>query len=314
MERLVNIYVVKKIEVPHVTGASEEDIVANAVTTADLQGVRIARYEVEGPDGPSVYHDRRQLETLHEDRLNYALPFDLEEHIDDTAQAYLTLPRPALVTATWEWDLATDKMSFSEGHTLHKDGCSFEEYVDWTHPEDQERLRDAYHGAINSRQPFSVEFRSMLRDGVWIESRGEVVCNEAGGVVGLKGIVVPVIEPRQDALETGETGAWDLNLQTGEIHWSENLKGSHGYFPDGNNLHIEQVFRNIVPSDVQRVQDAIDEAISTGQTVQLEYRVYSEYGSIAHFNSCGHVIYDRDGTPLWLTGICTEVTEKRLNQ
>jgi hypothetical protein len=104
MERSVSIYVVKRIDVPHVAGATVADVLANAVTATDVGDFHgIARYEVEGgPDGTSVYHDRQHLETLHEDRMNYALPFDLEEHIEDTTQAYLRLPEPAHATATWE--------------------------------------------------------------------------------------------------------------------------------------------------------------------------------------------------------------------
>jgi hypothetical protein len=87
MERSVSIYAITKIDVPHVAGATEADVLANAVASADLRGFHsIARYEL---DGGGVYHDRKHLETIHEDRMNYALPFDLEEHIDDTVAHYL---------------------------------------------------------------------------------------------------------------------------------------------------------------------------------------------------------------------------------
>jgi hypothetical protein len=52
----------------------------------------MARYEMEGPNGTITFHDRQHLDQIHEERMNQAIIFALDEHIEKTAEAYLSTP------------------------------------------------------------------------------------------------------------------------------------------------------------------------------------------------------------------------------
>jgi hypothetical protein len=59
----------------------------------DLTGFEeVVRYEIEGRHGPVVFHGKKHLDRLHEERMDMALAFDLEEHMEETTQTYLTPP------------------------------------------------------------------------------------------------------------------------------------------------------------------------------------------------------------------------------
>jgi hypothetical protein len=119
MERSVSIYALVRIDVPHTKGITEDDVIANAVTATDLPPgfCGFVRYEMEGPHGTIHFHDKKHLDRLHEQRLDQALVFDLDEHIEDTTAAYLDRDnlkaKKEGETATSGWNLQTGEFRCS---------------------------------------------------------------------------------------------------------------------------------------------------------------------------------------------------------
>jgi PAS domain S-box-containing protein len=106
---------------------------------------------------------------------------------------------------SWEWDLATDRIEWSE--ELFRiwgldpgEPFSYSAYLERLQPADRERLRKVIAEAIEQRRSYVVEHQIVLPDGTerWILGRGTVVCDEHGKVVKLRGTAQDITD-RRDA-------------------------------------------------------------------------------------------------------------------
>lgn len=112
-------------------------------------------------------------------------------------------------------------------------------------------------------------------------------------------------------LETVRIGTWDWNLRTDECNWSPNAATLLGVDPiefDGSYASFRQ---RIHPDDLQLLEIRMKEA-RVGQTVyQCEYRVSWPDGSQRWLEGKGAFSYDELVAPVWMTGIITDISERR---
>jgi PAS domain S-box-containing protein len=104
---------------------------------------------------------------------------------------------------SWEWDLATDQIEWSE--ELFRiwgldpgEPFSYDAYLNRLQPDDRERMQKLVTQAIETRSAYVVEHRIVLADGTerWILGRGTVVCDEHGTPVKLRGTAQDITDRR----------------------------------------------------------------------------------------------------------------------
>ena len=101
---------------------------------------------------------------------------------------------------TWDWDLASNRVQWSEEHyrLFGLEPSSFEPtYQDvcrYVHPEDLERLEGVLHEALGQQQEYTCEFRIVRGDGAirWMEARGQFVRDAEAKPVRGYGVVMDV--------------------------------------------------------------------------------------------------------------------------
>lgn len=138
---------------------------------------RIASMPRRLPDG-SVAWDGLQIDVTERRRI----AAELEEQ-----RRRLELAVEATGLGFWEWDVAAGLLTWSERNKalfgLAADApVSVARYMELVHPEDVERVREAYRGALDAGGgDYSVEHRVLLPGGGvrWISSHGRVIA-EAG--------------------------------------------------------------------------------------------------------------------------------------
>ncbi len=90
----------------------------------------------------------------------------------------------------WDWDIRSDKMTFSDnirelfGYEDHEIGGNLEDCINRLHPEDRERVMDDLGAALGGESAiFSSEHRMLCKDASykWIMNRGKVVSRSADG-------------------------------------------------------------------------------------------------------------------------------------
>lgn len=145
---------------------------------------RIASMPRKLPDGRIAW-DGLQIDVTERRRI----AAELEEQ-----RRRLELAVEATGLGFWEWDIAADVLIWSERNRAlfglaPNAPVSVARYMELVHPEDAERLRQAYRGAIDAGGgDYSVEHRVVHPDGQvrWISSHGRVLAEggEATLVVG----------------------------------------------------------------------------------------------------------------------------------
>lgn len=106
---------------------------------------------------------------------------------------------------TWDWDLITNKISWSKTHeslfgfapgTFDGNYQTFETCV---HPDDQQSLQAALNHSLLERQDYYHEFRVIWSDGSvhWIEAKGKYIYNGEEQPVRMLGTVVEVSNRKQ---------------------------------------------------------------------------------------------------------------------
>jgi len=110
----------------------------------------------------------------------------------------------------WETRINPDdppnRLDFVSDYVVTMLGYSVEEFTStpdfWLsiiHPEDRERTLREVKELYKSKQSGTLEFRWITKDGrvIWIESRDEIICNEKGKQIGMRGVTIDITERRQ---------------------------------------------------------------------------------------------------------------------
>jgi PAS domain S-box-containing protein len=113
------------------------------------------------------------------------------------------------------------------------------------------------------------------------------------------------------ALEAGEMGSFEWNVQTGEIRWSDNLEAIHG-LPTGTFVGTFESFQTLIHAeDRPGVLEQIRCCVETGAEYEAEFRS-SAHGGPAHWiMGKGKVFADSEGRPSRMMGVCMDITRRK---
>jgi len=112
------------------------------------------------------------------------------------------------------------------------------------------------------------------------------------------------------ALEAGRMGTFDWEFATGKVEWSPELEAMHGYEPGGFAGTAEAYRAEIHPDDMPAVEASVKNAIETGAKHHVIYRLTRADGTKGWAEGTGKVIFDADGAPIRLVGVCIDVTDR----
>jgi PAS domain S-box-containing protein len=113
------------------------------------------------------------------------------------------------------------------------------------------------------------------------------------------------------ALDAGEMGCFEWNIQTGEIWWSDNLEAIHGLPPGTFRGTFESFQALIHPDDRQRVLDTIRRSVEDGSSYEAEFRSANLDGSEHWLMGKGRALADEHGQSSRMVGICMDVTQRK---
>ncbi len=119
-------------------------------------------------------------------------------------------------------------------------------------------------------------------------------------------------EERLDmALSAALMGTFSRELGNNGITWDARAEAIYGMAPGTFDGSVER-FQSVVHSDDwARVKRAAEQAIGEGADYDIEYRAVWPGGAVHHVASRAGVIRDDDGTPLQITGVVRDITERK---
>lgn len=233
----------------------------------------------------------------------------------------------------WDWNILTGEVKWSDnleevhGMAPGSFGGTFEEFLQVVHPHDREWVNQQISQAIDSGADYDIEFRILWADGSvhWIAGKGQTFRDDTGKPIRMIGTGMDITERKrtQEALQQSEErlrltldfsriGIWSWDLVTGELNASEEAMRLVGLEP-GTVEVTYQLWRDLVhPDDIDRVEQAITQALETRTDYDAEYRVIYPNGTIHWIVARGRCVYAESGQPLKMLGVLICNTDRKL--
>ncbi len=105
-------------------------------------------------------------------------------------------------------------------------------------------------------------------------------------------------------------GNFEYDVQKDLARWSDELYSIFGYIPQEFTPRYKTFLRSTHPEDRRHLRRSVREALRTGKSDTIEYRIVRPDGAIRFVESQYEVIQEGD-RPVWLIGTVQDVTERR---
>lgn len=231
----------------------------------------------------------------------------------------------------WDWDLATDRVTYSTewkrqlGHAEDEISDSFEEWASRVHPDDLEPTVAGFRSFLaDPRARYEAEHRLRHRDGSyrWILARADVVRDAAGRPVRMIGSHVDItdlkltearLRKKAELLALAQHGAragtWHWDAARGAFDWSPELFRLLGLDPGRDAASLESWTAVLHPDDRERVLAVFSASVGRRELFRAEYRIVRPGGAVAWIEGLGTSEYDDAGRHVRMAGLCIDVTD-----
>lgn len=233
----------------------------------------------------------------------------------------------------WEWHSRTDLHVWSPeifemyGREPRLGPAKVPEVARYFTPESWARLSAAVNAALADGTAYECDAEVVRPDGRprWITARGEIMRDNSGQIIGLRGTVQDITARKQsetalhEALERFETLAkatndavWDWDLLTDEVWWNEGFHTLFGHHPGETMRTVDTWVAFLHPEERDRVVGDIQAAIDRGDRTWVgEYRFRRKDGTYAHVLDRGYILHDEQGKPVRMIGAMQDITARK---
>ena len=259
-----------------------------------------------------------------------------EADLRETEQR-MELAASAAELAMWMWDIVRNEIWITDkGRALFgfapSEKLNFDRFRSAIHPEDRELVQQAVENSLRDGAEYRSEYRIVLPDGQvrWMAGRGHVEFNGEGKPARMRGASLDITKRRRAEeqlrmseatlreskeridLATKAAGlvAWTWDIPRDEFWLSDKDRAFFG-FSKGEKLNAERIRSVIHPEDRQLVRQLRNDALTTGEEIEIEYRVVLPDGKVRWVRRRGRVEFDADGKPFWERGVLMDITERR---
>jgi PAS domain S-box-containing protein len=185
-------------------------------------------------------------------------------------------------------------------------------------------MNELYQDVFKGREKATITEVKTLTGTIVFETHFKPARNTKGEIVGaiisskdITGIkkaedLLKATEERwRFALEGGNQGVWDWNVQTGDIFFSDSYKKLYGYKTEDLKGRIEEWETMIHPDDRAQMNKAIEEHLgSSDPYYESTYRVKTKDGNYKWVLGRGMLIRDENGRALRMIGTHTDITQQ----
>jgi HTH-type transcriptional regulator, bacterioopsin transcriptional activator and related proteins len=201
-----------------------------------------------------------------------------------------------------------------------------EDQLGFFHPDDRQRVRTAVERAIETGEGYDMEVRLATATGEerWVRSIGEVI-SESGEAVRLQGSLQDISERKererelefarqllQQTQRIASVGGWELDGRLdppSDVIMTDELYRIHG-LEIGTSLDLEQGIEFYHPEDRPRIRTAVERAIETGESYDLELRLRTVQGDKRWVRTIGEPVWEGDRV-ITLRGALQDITDQK---
>jgi PAS domain S-box-containing protein len=114
------------------------------------------------------------------------------------------------------------------------------------------------------------------------------------------------------AMQSSRMGAWEIDVATGVIKWSEELEKIFGLEKGTFRKTREAFYELVYEDDRERVRREIYQSIRDRKSYSVEFRIYHADKTIRWMEGRGQAVYSDAGEPVRVYGLATEITDRKL--
>jgi PAS domain S-box-containing protein len=114
------------------------------------------------------------------------------------------------------------------------------------------------------------------------------------------------------ALEAARMGIWVWSVEHNTLTWDDNLRRLYGLEPGDPISSYQDFIQRVHPQDRDFVEESVRRSLEGGGDLDYEFRVVLPDGRVRWIADQGEIRRDEEGRPVYLTGVCTDVTERRV--
>ncbi|WP_425449976.1 PAS domain S-box protein [Virgifigura deserti] len=200
------------------------------------------------------------------------------------------------------------------------------EWLQCIHPEDRATAAAAVDRCVRESGDLQVDYRVVWPDGSvhWLTERGKTVFNEAGKPLYVTGATIDITERKrveeslqerderlQAALHASSTAVYRWDIRSGAIFGDGSLERFYGLAPGEAVRDVHEDLRHVHPEDQAAVTAASERCVREGIDFDMDYRIIRADGTVLWVSDKGKLVRDREGKPLYVTGACTDITERK---
>jgi PAS domain S-box-containing protein len=193
------------------------------------------------------------------------------------------------------------------------------------HPDHIDSVLNNWTNALKLKESWEDTFPLRNANGEfrWFLSRAFPIRNERGEIIRWFGTNTDITESKiaeqalKDSIEriefaehAAKIGFWDWDMVSDKLIWSKEFFGLFGL-----ETSAEQTFETFLsavhPDDREAVMAQINRSIEDRIQLENEYRVIHPDGKVHWIGAWGNTLYNPAGKPLRMSGICSDITERK---
>jgi PAS domain S-box-containing protein len=235
----------------------------------------------------------------------------------------------------WDWDITTDKISWSGGLEkelmIEEPPSSIASFKALVHPDDADYVSKQVELALRGPANYTAEFRMVRSDGSvrWTATRAIVVRSSSGEPIRMVGSDQDITEYKESlqrevetqarlraslcSLSAAEaackTGTWDWDTPHDCVYVSPAYRELYGLQPD-EQVTYESWLARVDPRDRARAVAYNEAFFATGTSYDLEFRIQHPVQGERWLAALGRMTRDADGKPVRFTGINIDISER----
>ena len=252
----------------------------------------------------------------------------------EKSQQHLKHAMQAGHTGTWEWNILTNEVIWSDG-VEEMFGMapgsfqgSYEAFRTFIHPDDADILEQAIAQTLKHDAPYYVEHRCIYPDGSlhWLSGQGKVYRDEDGTPRRMIGTVTEITQRKEaeQALRQSEfllaksqeithIGSYSWDLASNIYTWSEEMYRIFDLPKEAFDGSAETIIETSVhPNDRDKLYQAQMKVITEKKPQPMEFRLLLEDGSIRHVYANAFLSLDDKGDVKTMIGTVQDITERKL--
>ncbi len=113
------------------------------------------------------------------------------------------------------------------------------------------------------------------------------------------------------AMQSSRMGAWEQDLATDTVNWSEELEEIFGLEKGSFGQTRADYYELIHEDDREQVWFEVQNAIEENRAYSIEFRFYHTDGTVRWMEGRGQAVYSDRGEPIRLYGIGIDITERK---